>query len=89
MNGREWRDKKPKACGLCGRQWPTERLELVERLITAERRARVAEQALRDRMNEPDDRSLALAQQSRIDELEGIVQRLNQKAMTDNRRKAS
>lgn len=89
MSRSEWRDKTPKQCGLCGRQWPTERLELVERLIGAERRARVAEQALRDRMNEPDDRSLALAQQARIDELESIVQRLNQKAMTDNRRKAS
>jgi transcriptional regulator GlxA family with amidase domain len=86
VSGRAWRDDKPKQCGLCGRQWPTERLELVERLIGAERRARVAEQALRDRMNEPDDRCLALAQQARIDELTGIVERLNQ---TIARKKAS
>ena len=77
MSGRDWRSNEKRKCGLCGTQWPTERLELVERLIGAERRASVAERALRDRMDHPEDRGLALAQQARIQELEGIVERLN------------
>lgn len=85
MSGREWRSQpgKPvqRACGLCGTQWPTERLELVERLIGAERRASVAERALRDRMDHPEDRGVVLAQQARIQELEEIVGKLNEKRM--------
>lgn len=79
MSQREWRDKRPKDCGLCGRQWPTERFDLVERLITAERRARIAEQTLRDRLDHPEDRGQMLAYQARIQELEGICAELNRK----------
>ena len=75
----KWRDSRPKACGLCGRQWPTERFDLVEMNIASARRARIAEQTLKDRMDAPDDRGLMLLYQARIQELEGIVAKQNQR----------
>lgn len=77
----EWRDSRPKDCGLCGRQWPAERFDLVERVISAEKRAAVAERALREQMEHPEDRGLVLALQARIVELEEIVAKQNAKRM--------
>lgn len=88
MSSSEWRDPKLRACTACGAQWPAERFDLVERIITAERRATAAEagQAARARaaedalMRDP-DRSLVLALQARVAELEEIVQRQNERLM--------
>ncbi len=81
MSGQQWRSPDKRKCGLCGSQWPVERLELVERLIGAERRASVAERALREQMDHPEDRGLVLALQARVNELEEIVAKQNQKRM--------
>lgn len=58
---------------------PEERAELVERLIRAEKRAAAAERTLRDVLGE--ERGVVQALRARIEELEGIVARLNRKVM--------
>lgn len=47
MDSQKWRNPSLKACGLCGRQWPTERLELVERLIEERKKNRALSDLLR------------------------------------------
>ena len=62
---------------------PSERDQLVERLIQAERRARVAEMKCRVLLGSDDEITILAA---RVVELEGIVEKLNTKLM--QRRKA-
>lgn len=92
MNQRQWRNPEKRKCGLCGTQWPAERFELVEALITANRRASVAERSLRDlandRTGDPALGSLLAAKEARIVDLEDIVSRLNQ-SIASGRKKAS
>ena len=68
-----WRDKN-------------ERATLVERVIAAERRARIAEEKSRALMGD-EDRLTVMA--ARIIELEDIIQRQNAKIADLNRKKAS
>lgn len=67
-------------------RYPTERGELVERLIRAERAARVAEMRCRA-LQEADDFTTLLA--TRIVELEDIVSRQNATIERLNRKAAS
>lgn len=60
---------------------PKERAELVERLVASERANRLLEAELRDRVNREEKHLAgapdAVALMERIRELEGIVQRMN------------
>ena len=68
---------------------PQERDELVERVIAAEKRTRLVEQALRERVRaeelflagRPDVKALL----ARVVELEGIIERLNADRMSGKR----
>ncbi len=57
---------------------PTERVELVERLIRAEAKVKMLERTLREALSEPSEASYLLAQQARIIGLEANLERLVQ-----------
>lgn len=89
-DSQQWRDREPRhrRCGLCGTQWPTERLELVERLIRSEHARAIAERKVRalERPNDPDHGLTALA--VRVEELEQIIERQNQTIAARRRKSA-
>lgn len=84
MNGNQWRNASPADCPSCGRQWPQERLELVERVIRAEKAARIAEAKARALL-EDDAISAVVAER---DDLRVTVARLNARIAHLNRRTA-
>lgn len=88
MNGSEWRDRTPKGCATCGRQWPTERLELVERVIRAEKARDVAETVARVALAEfPTDAMTVLAVEN-VEQRE-TIERLNQRIAQLNQRRTA
>lgn len=80
-----WRDPRPRKCGLCGSQWPSERFDLVERLIASERRAAFAERRNRAINEALDGRDMT----ARVAELESIIERQNETISKLNRKRAS
>ena len=88
MNGREWRDRTPTGCPSCGRQWPAERLELVERVVRAEKRAVIAETKARVALAEfPRDELTHLA--TEVEEQRVTIERLNQRIAELNQRRTA
>lgn len=88
MNGREWRDRTPTGCPSCGRQWPQERLELVERCIRAEKALRVAETISRVALAEDPKNELTLLAVENVEQRDAI-ERLNQRIIELNQRKSA
>lgn len=80
-----WRDARPRKCGLCGTQWPTERLELVELVISTGKRVSFEQRRNHALSAQCEGVDLSV----RVAELEALVERQNETIAKLQARRAS